>query len=78
MIGLQLFVKWTVSIGPAIQEWLVIRQESDGKYTYAFSNAQEDTELSQLVWWKCQRYFIERANIDAKSELGWDELQAQK
>ena len=56
----------------------MIRQESDGKYTYAFSNAAEDTELPQLAWWKCQRYFIERANQDAKSELGWDELEAQK
>ena len=27
---------------------------------------------------KCQRYFVERANQDAKSELGWDELEAQK
>jgi hypothetical protein len=27
---------------------------------------------------KCQRYFIERANQDATSELGWDEFQAQK
>jgi hypothetical protein len=27
---------------------------------------------------KSHRYFIERANQDAKSELGWDEFQAQK
>jgi SRSO17 transposase len=27
---------------------------------------------------KSLRYFIERANQDAKSELGWDEFQAQK
>ena len=34
--------------------------------------------MSQLAWWKCQRYFIERANEEAKSEIGWDEFQAQK
>ena len=27
---------------------------------------------------KSQRYFIERSNQDAKSELGWDEFQAIK
>ena len=64
--------------GKAIPEWLVMRQESDGKHTYAFSNAPADTELPQRAKWKCQRSFIERANQDAKSELGWDELQAQK
>jgi predicted Co/Zn/Cd cation transporter (cation efflux family) len=44
----------------------------------ASRNASCDTSLEQLAWWKCQRYFIERSNQDAKSELGWDELQAQK
>ena len=32
----------------------------------------------QLAEWKCQRYFIECSNQEAKSELGWDELQAHK
>ena len=27
---------------------------------------------------KCQRYFMERANQDSKSERGWDEVRAQK
>jgi hypothetical protein len=30
--------------------------------------------LTQLAWWKCQRYFVERANQDAKSELGWEDI----
>ena len=29
-------------------------------------------------WLKCVRHFVERANQEAKSEIGWDELQAQK
>jgi SRSO17 transposase len=69
---------WTIYEGKAISEWLVMRQESDGKYTYALSNVPADTKLPQLAWWKCQRYFIERANQEAKSELGWDEFEAQK
>jgi hypothetical protein len=69
---------WTVYAGQAIPEWVVIRKERRGKYLYALSNAPKGTTLEQLAWWKCQRYFVERSNQDAKSELGWDEFQAQK
>jgi hypothetical protein len=31
-----------------------------------------------MAWRKSHRYFIERSNQDAKSELGWDEFQATK
>jgi len=47
-------------------------------YTYALSNAPVDTPLGHLAWLLCQRYFIERTNQDAKSEAGWDELEARK
>jgi SRSO17 transposase len=69
---------WTVQAGEAAEDWLVMREEADGKHSYALCNASRETSLEQLAWWKCQRYFIERSNQDAKSELGWDELQAQK
>jgi predicted Co/Zn/Cd cation transporter (cation efflux family) len=55
-----------------------MREEADGKHSYALCNASRETSLEHLARWKCQRYFIERSNQDAKSELGWDELQAQK
>lgn len=69
---------WTVYQNQPIEEWLVIREQSEGRCTYALCNAPAQTSLEQLAWWKCQRYFIERSNQDAKSELGWDELRAQK
>ena len=69
---------WTVHEGEAVEDWLVMREESEGKDSYALCNAPADTPLEQLAWWKCQRYFIERANQDSKSELGWDEVRAQK
>lgn len=69
---------WTVHAGQATEEWLVLRREANGHTTYALSNAAVTTDLTSLAWWKCQRYFIERSNQDAKSEFGWDELQAQK
>lgn len=60
------------------QEWLLMRRESSGDYSYSLSNAAEDSPLEQLAFYKSQRFFVERANQDAKSELGWDELEAQK
>jgi len=69
---------WTVYEDKAVEELLVIRKEKNGKCNYSLCNAPSDTPLSQLAWWKCQRYFIERANEEAKSEIGWDEFQAQK
>lgn len=71
---------WTLREGKAkpVEEWLLIRRESTNRYNYALSNAPADTSLADLAWLKCQRYFVERANQDAKSEAGWDELQARK
>jgi len=37
-----------------------------------------DTSLSQLAYWRCERYFVERTFQDAKTEAGWDELVARK
>ncbi len=69
---------WTVCDGEAAEEWLVIRHESGKKYSYSLSNAPADVCIERLAWLKCQRYFVERANQDAKSDAGWDEFQAQK
>ena len=69
---------WTVWDDKPVEEWLVIRRESDKKHSYSLSNESPDTSIEKLAWQKCQRYFVERANQDAKSEAGWDEFQAQK
>lgn len=61
-----------------LAEWLVMRRDADGRRHFALSNAPETTPLERLAWMKSQRHFIECANQTAKSELGWDELQAQK
>jgi SRSO17 transposase len=69
---------WTIREGELAEEWLVIRLEENQCYTYALSNAPAHTTLKYLAWFKCVRHFVERSNQDAKSEIGWDELQAQK
>jgi len=69
---------WTIRDQGVAQEWLLVRRTSQGKCSYTLSNAPPDTPLERLARLRCQRYWIERANQDAKSEAGWDELQAQK
>ncbi len=71
---------WTLRDGAVepVQEWLVIRHEAKKRFNYSLCNAPANTSLDYLAWLKCQRYFVERANQDAKSELGWNELIARK
>jgi SRSO17 transposase len=70
--------KGQAAVGPPVREWLVLRVREDGKRSYALSNAPADASLERLAWLKCHRYFVERTTEDAKSELGWDDLAAQK
>lgn len=71
---------WT--LGPeeseAQEEWLIARREETGRVSYALSNARAEARLAELAGLKCERHFIECSNQEAKSELGWDELRAQK
>ena len=71
---------WTLRKGEPepVEEWLVIRREAKNRYNYSLSNAPVAASIEYLAWLKCQRYFVERANQDAKSEAGWDELEARK
>jgi SRSO17 transposase len=69
---------WTIREEELAEEWLVIRYEDEQRYTYALSNAPSETPLERLAWLKCTRHFVERSIQDAKTEIGWDELQAQK
>lgn len=70
---------WTLTEeGQVVEEWLLIRQEEDGTYSFSLCNAPAETSLAQLAQWRAQRYFAERIFQDAKSEAGWDELVARK
>jgi SRSO17 transposase len=69
---------WTVREGTLAEELLVMRREEGGRETYALGNYPIQTPKEQLAMLKCQRYFVERMIQDAKSEAGWDELEAQK
>jgi hypothetical protein len=41
---------WTVHEGEAVEDGRVVREESEGKYSYALCNAPVDTPLQQLAW----------------------------
>jgi SRSO17 transposase len=70
---------WTITDDWEVrQEWLVVHRQSDGKMHYSLSNAPADASLKTMMQWRGQRYFVERTFQDEKSELGWDELVAQK
>lgn len=49
---------------------LIVRREADGSHKYSLSNAASDTSWERLGYMQAQRFFIERAFQDAKSELG--------
>jgi len=68
---------WTLVGDTPRQEWLLVRR-SGRHITYGLSNASVETSLETMARRKSHRYFIERSNQDAKSELGWDEFQATK
>jgi SRSO17 transposase len=69
---------WTVRAdGSLREEWLLIRRNKK-RVIYSLSNASRNTSLATMAERKSQRYFIERSNQDAKSELGWDEFQGIK
>lgn len=70
---------WTVAEGKRPRaEWLVIRRDAEDDCAYTLLNAPAATPAAHLIAWSCQRYFTERTFEDAKTEIGWDEFQAQK
>lgn len=70
---------WTITeAGEGRAEWLVIRREADGGCAYTLLNDPVATPTLALIEASCCRYFTERLFEDGKTEIGWDEFQAQK
>jgi len=65
---------------PRAHKWhliVTLTPSSRGKLKFSLSNAPSDTPLSRLVFMQAQRYWIERAFEDAKSEAGMNEYQVR-
>lgn len=62
--------QWDGKSAQARRRLLVVRQEADGSFKYSLSNASAQTSWERLGKMQGQRFWIERAFQDAKSELG--------
>jgi SRSO17 transposase len=58
---------------------LIVRREIDSptEIKYSLSNAPADTPLQQLAFMQAQRFWVERALQDGKSECGLDHYQVR-
>ena len=58
---------------------LIVKREIDSseEIKYSLSNASEETSIERLAFMQGQRFWVERALQDAKSECGFDEYQVR-
>lgn len=69
--------QWEKGSRPPRRRLLVVRQEADGSYKYSLSNAAVETSWERLGYMQAQRFWIERAFQDAKSELGMAQYEVR-
>ena len=69
--------QWEPSDPQARRRLLVTRQEQDGTFKYSLSNAAADTAWERLAYMQTQRFWVERAFQDAKSELGMADYEVR-
>lgn len=69
--------QWDPQDARARRRWLVVRQEADQTFKYSLSNAAPDTAWERLAYMQTQRFWIERAFQDAKSELGMADYEVR-
>jgi SRSO17 transposase len=69
--------QWEKGSEQARRRLLVVRQEADGSHKYSLSNAPSDTAWERLGYMQAQRFWIERAFQDAKSELGMSQYEVR-
>lgn len=58
--------------------WLCVTERTDGSVKYSLCNADEETSQEELAKRQGQRYFVERAFEDGKSQLGMGQYQARR
>lgn len=58
--------------------WLLVSEARDGKLKFSLAHSRTDLSPEQLAIRQGQRYFVERALEDGKSELGMADYQVRK
>jgi hypothetical protein len=69
--------QWDGKSGAARPRLLIVRQEEDGTFKYSLSNCSPEKTWEQLGYMQAQRFWIERAFQDAKSELGMAQYEVR-
>jgi SRSO17 transposase len=69
--------QWDGKSAAARPRLLVVRMEEDGSFKYSLTNAPESTGWEGLGYMQAQRFWIERAFQDAKSELGMAQYEVR-
>ena len=69
--------QWAKGSSKARRRLLVVRQEVDGSHKYSLSNASPETSWKRLGYMQAQRFWIERAFQDCKSELGMAQYEVR-
>ena len=69
--------QWDGKSAAARPRLLVVRMEEDGSFKYSLTNAPQSTGWERLGYMQAQRFWIERAFQDAKSELGMAEYEVR-
>ena len=69
--------QWDGKSAKARRRLLVVRQEQDGSFKYSLSNAPSHTRWERLAYMQAQRFWIERAFQDGKSELGMAQYEVR-
>lgn len=69
--------QWDGKSPTAKRRLLVVREEADGSFKYSLSNADAGTSWERLAMMQAQRFWIERAFQDAKSELGMAQYEVR-
>lgn len=70
---------WTWEPGPeaARKRLLIVRRDSDGSFKYTLSNLPASKPLEYYAWAQGQRFWIEHAFHEAKSQLGMAQYQVR-
>lgn len=68
---------WDKTSAPARRRLLIVREDADGRFKYSLSNASAELSWERLGYMQAQRFWIERAFEDAKSELGMAQYEVR-
>lgn len=66
---------WNEGAGEARKRLLIVRRDCDGAYKYSLSNLAGGKSWRHYAWVQAQRFWIEHAFHEAKSQLGMAQYQ---